>query len=167
MSDNNQMMSVQGQLVGMPLAGPESFSQQQLEYLKRALGIDETVLIDDKMPARGNNITLAEPFTNFTYIDVSIKHVDSPSITRYKTEYLAGASKIALMCDYAVNYMTKAYIKFTPTSDSRIWTYESNKVYQLRHDTTTWYITNNDNTYINSDMELRIVGIGRIAGGNT
>ena len=44
MSENNQMMSVEGQLVGLPLAGPESFSQQQLEYLKRALGVDETVL---------------------------------------------------------------------------------------------------------------------------
>lgn len=35
----NEIMSVEGQLVGMPLAGPESFSQQQLDYLKRALGI--------------------------------------------------------------------------------------------------------------------------------
>lgn len=40
MAENNQMMSVEGQLVGMPLAGPESFSQQQLDYLKRALGFE-------------------------------------------------------------------------------------------------------------------------------
>jgi len=35
---SNEIMSVEGQLVGMPLAGPESFSQQQLDYLKTALG---------------------------------------------------------------------------------------------------------------------------------
>ena len=39
-----EINSVAGQLIGMPLAGPESFSQQQLDYLKRALGVDETVL---------------------------------------------------------------------------------------------------------------------------
>ena len=38
MPENNQILSVEGQLVGMPLAGPESFSQQQLDYLKTALG---------------------------------------------------------------------------------------------------------------------------------
>ena len=44
MPENNQILSVEGQLVGMPLAGPESFSAEQLAYLKRALGVDETVL---------------------------------------------------------------------------------------------------------------------------
>lgn len=36
---SNEIMSVEGQLVGMPLAGPESFSQQQLDYLRSALGL--------------------------------------------------------------------------------------------------------------------------------
>lgn len=44
MPENNNIMSLEGQLCGIPLAGPESFSQQQLDYLKRALGVDETVL---------------------------------------------------------------------------------------------------------------------------
>ena len=39
MPESNEIMSVEGQLVGIPLAGPESFSQQQLDYLKRALGV--------------------------------------------------------------------------------------------------------------------------------
>lgn len=39
MPENNQILSVEGQLVGMPLAGPESFSQQQLDYLRSALGL--------------------------------------------------------------------------------------------------------------------------------
>ena len=38
MPENNQLLSVESQLVGLPLAGPESFSQHQLDYLKTALG---------------------------------------------------------------------------------------------------------------------------------
>lgn len=67
MSENNQIMSVQGQLVGLPLAGPESFSQQQLEYLKRALGVDETVLFDSGATL---NPTLSEAPTNFERIRI-------------------------------------------------------------------------------------------------
>ena len=64
MSETNQIMSVEGQLVGMPLAGPESFSDGQLAYLKRALDVDETVLFDaDGTPVL--NPTLSELPTNF------------------------------------------------------------------------------------------------------
>ena len=38
-----QINSVAGQLVGLPLAGPESFSQQQLDYLKRALDVSNNI----------------------------------------------------------------------------------------------------------------------------
>lgn len=75
MSENNQMMSVQGQLIGMPLAGPESFSQQQLEYLKRALGVDETVLwTGSQSLASAVDITnLPESLQNFEYIRIHYK----------------------------------------------------------------------------------------------
>lgn len=36
---SNEIMSLKGQLCGIPLAGPESFSQQQLDYLRTALGL--------------------------------------------------------------------------------------------------------------------------------
>ena len=68
MPENNQMMSVEGQLVGMPLAGPESFSQQQLEYLKRALGVDETVLWSNDSGATTG--TFSEDISNFERIKV-------------------------------------------------------------------------------------------------
>ena len=74
MSENNQMMSVEAQLVSMPLAGPESFSQQQLDYLKRALGVDETVLWSNS--AGATSCTLSENYTNFEYIDVYYKDSD-------------------------------------------------------------------------------------------
>lgn len=65
------MMSVEGQLVGMPLAGPESFSQQQLDYLKRALGVDETVLYSaNGSPNQTGPWTLSEVPTNFEWIDI-------------------------------------------------------------------------------------------------
>lgn len=66
MPENNQIMSVAGQLIGMPLAGPESFSQQQLDYLKRALSVDETVLWS------GASLTaaLSELPTNFERIRI-------------------------------------------------------------------------------------------------
>ena len=66
MPENNQMMSVEGQLVGMPLAGPESFSQQQLEYLKRALGVDETVLFENASGA--TSFTTSDAIENFERI---------------------------------------------------------------------------------------------------
>lgn len=71
MSENNQMMSVEGQLVGMPLAGPESFSQQQLNYLKRALGVDETVLyVGAKVATVNTEFAISEPLSNFELIQV-------------------------------------------------------------------------------------------------
>ena len=63
----NEIMSVEGQLVGMPLAGPESFSQQQLDYLKSAMGIDETVLWENASGASPSAfpVTLSEATANF------------------------------------------------------------------------------------------------------
>lgn len=69
MPENNQILSVEGQLVGMPLAGPESFSQQQLDYLKRALGVDETVLWEGSaLVANNASVTLNEAVENFTKV---------------------------------------------------------------------------------------------------
>ena len=94
MPENNQMMSIEGQLCGMPLAGPESFSQQQLEYLKRALGVDETVLWEGTEAMSSNpSITLSESAMNFRFVDIySLPHStnDIPIITRIYTETLSG-----------------------------------------------------------------------------
>ena len=70
MPESNEIMSVEGQLVGMPLAGPESFSQQQLDYLKRALGVDETVLWDGGNSG-ATSATLSESLMNFESIKIS------------------------------------------------------------------------------------------------
>lgn len=86
MPESNEIMSVSGQLVGMPLAGPESFSQQQLDYLKRALGVDETVLWEGTSAMSGNpTIPLSESAQNFKYIEIySLPHNSNtqPIVTR-------------------------------------------------------------------------------------
>lgn len=74
MPENNQILSVEGQLVGMPLAGPESFSQQQLDYLKRAIGVDETVLFEDTS-STGTvvaSVVLSESSSNFEKIEITL-----------------------------------------------------------------------------------------------
>lgn len=85
----NEIMSVEGQLVGMPLAGPESFSQQQLDYLKRALGVDETVLSNTTyLMADNPTISLSEPAWNFEYVDIyALPHSTNyiPIVLRFKT----------------------------------------------------------------------------------
>lgn len=71
MPENNQLLSVESQLVGLPLAGPESFSQQQLDYLKRALGVDETVLWSGTENLSNNgSLLLSETVDNFEAIEV-------------------------------------------------------------------------------------------------
>lgn len=69
----NEIMSVEGQLIGLPLAGPESFSQQQLDYLKRALGVDETVLWTGSISNTTASGSLSEATGNFERIKVYIR----------------------------------------------------------------------------------------------
>lgn len=72
MPENNQILSIGNQLVGMPLAGPESFSQEQIAYLKRAMGIDETVLYSGDAVGQ-TAFNLSESLMNFETIKVWIR----------------------------------------------------------------------------------------------
>lgn len=168
MSENNQMMSVQGQLCGMPLAGPESFSQQQLDYLKRALGVDETVLysglktISDSGYAIYN---LSESPTNFQLIKVyccanNNDFADGGNkgigiIEWDTTIYLSENTFISQL-------MNGAY----GTTFTQYWT--SANVSGIR--TTTWTVQGSLNSATSNALWFhiyKIVGIHRIAGGNT
>ena len=89
---SNEIMSLEGQLCGIPLAGPESFSQQQLDYLKRALGVDETVLYDaNGSPNQTGPWILSEARTNFKWIDI-VLGVDASGnevkVQRFKADSL-------------------------------------------------------------------------------
>lgn len=78
MAGTNEMGSVEGQLVGLPLAGPETFTVQQLAYLKKALGLDETVLYDSNSddPSQilaDTSFNLTESYLNFEKIRIYLK----------------------------------------------------------------------------------------------
>ena len=99
MPENNQILSVEGQLVGMPLAGPESFTAEQIAYLKRAMGIDETVLFSGT--AYGQTaIQLSESLLNFDRVKIWMRSkVDASnpvSIVEYPTSTITDTLNIFL-----------------------------------------------------------------------
>ena len=109
MPESNEIMSVEGQLVGMPMAGPESFSQQQLDYLKRALGVDETVLWSGNYQSTGS-ITLSESFKNFELIRVEFITNDNISFTSIFNSAEQNTNMVLLSC-YVRSAVTGLSIK--------------------------------------------------------
>lgn len=159
MSENNQMMSVEGQLVGMPLAGPESFSQQQLDYLKRALGVDETVLWEGTITKTDTTnvnvvITLSESVLNFdrirVYCNGRINLMEwHPNDVNGIVAYQANPESTSIVIAAAINQ-------------------ESNRT-QIRY---RCGFSNNypgafAGDYWYYGLPYKVVGIHRIAGGNT
>lgn len=160
MPENNQILSVEGQLVGMPLAGPESFSQQQLDYLKRALGVDETVLYTGTFSAStGSSFPITEDATNFEQIEIwAVRSPDQNSycIERFNpnNQYISMASIYVNVSDAQQN-MYCMRLKFSGTTVS----VQQQSVKAMNGSTIT---TNNS-----SPMTIcKVVGIHRIAGGN-
>lgn len=169
MSENNNMMSVDGQLVGMPLAGPESFSQEQIAYLKRALGVDETLLYSGlKTNGDGGSATytLSELPTNFQKIKVYCCACDNGFPT---TD--AGNCGIAFFeWDTTMYTPANTFIPVLMNGNSgsnftQYWT--SANVSGIR--TTTWTVQGSLNSATTNARWFhiyKIVGIHRIAGGN-
>ena len=161
MSENNQMMSIQGQLCGMPLAGPESFSQQQLEYLKRALGVDETVLYESNTAvAQGSTITLSETPNNFDRVRIYLIHSESSFTWSQVFEYPGTATRYDVVmhaCDQSGNLLFDKY--FYSRSDVTI-----TVGLRRRHNLST--AAQVQDLSVPSYM-MKVVGVHRIAGGNT
>ena len=166
----NEIMSVEGQLVGMPLAGPESFSQQQMDYLKRALGVDETVLWSSLPGSTTGN--LSEAITNFERVRVYWHYhengasVQSPCIKEIPvdssyTRYFLNASFGGTNC-YMLSLrmdFSNGFVSFTVQSGSGVYV-------------GTWGGGGNVATIPSGTITncikgvYKIVGIHRIAGGN-
>lgn len=152
-------MSVEGQLVGMPLAGPESFSQQQLDYLKRALGVDETVLYDcsDNYVYGTDSVTLSESYKNFEIIKI----LNSKGNVQFF--YPANNQNVAL---FTLINITNAYLWLIPwtfTSDT-VFSGATGKLWSVGS-TTSFDVASNAgaNRWI---QPIKIIGVHRIAGGN-
>ena len=156
----NEMMSVEGQLVGMPLAGPESFSPQQLDYLKRALGVDETVLWSGNRYwwSDTSNLQLSEAASNFEVIRVKVKDdwALPPTFIFFPGN---NAGFDVSLIGYEGGTLTIKSSKFS-VSGSTVSLAEK-IMWQVKTDKTV--NVNTDTSFIQFS---EIVGIHRIAGGN-
>ena len=164
MSESNEILSVEGQLVGMPLAGPESFSQQQLAYLKQALGVDETELWSGTMSGNlPTSIQLSEPATNFEYIRIQLGG-DYKTVFTYSSSATSlqavspyvnnGVSFYCLM--FAIDSLTHQTLSL-PSGHASYFVISSNAI--------TGY-ANRSAQNVGEMQVTRVVGIHRIAGGN-
>ena len=162
MSENNQMMSVEGQLVGMPLAGPESFSQQQLDYLKRALGVDETVLYENASGA--NSATLSESRENFEKIVIICKDDSSRnSVLTIMSDATEAGNTFAINVTTYTDLIYR-FISCVVTSATTLQTYGAQVSYNVSSKAVNWM--SGPSSTASYAKVYKIVGIHRIAGGN-
>ena len=161
----NGLMSVEGQLVGMPLAGPESFSQQQLDYLKRALGVDETVLWTGDNGA--TSATLTESILNFETIKIvyaSAERYGESLVVEIKPKSYISNYGIQLT-DWLINsegtFLVCAMGFYSVSNDGKTLTGD-----QIKH---MWFSVPNM-AYVGTGTSgvklFKIIGVHRIAGGN-
>ena len=156
MPENNQIMSVAGQLIGMPTAGPESFSAQQLDYLKRALGVDETVLWEGSISF---NVTVNESVYNFKKLKLKMagtKQVFEIELNSTSSFNLAGAY---ISNDPAV-YTFGAL--WTVSNDGLTLSASGKGVGSVKTGSIDSFFNNNAS---NGGL-IAVVGVGRISGGN-
>ena len=165
MPENNQILSVEGQLVGMPLAGPESFTAEQIAYLKRAMGIDETVLFSGTATGQ-TAINLPESIFNFERVKIWIRSkVDANNPTSI-VEYPISSSDTALNMFLTDRYDTTwQWItwRFTYgiTNNGTTLT-ETSNAYGGSQSSNSWGAGAN----VHNQEIYKIVGIHRISGGN-
>ena len=159
----NEIMSVEGQLVGMPLAGPESFSQQQLDYLKRALGVDETVLWEG---TDATTFTTSEAIENFDEIHFYVNGGEGTNKVMAKAVLPMGWTDYSsnLAFSYGSPYSIDGSLAITWTTRYS----RSNNTFTF---TSSYYgggsgSTPQANVNNNVGHMYKVVGINRIAGGN-
>lgn len=154
MPESNELLSVGAQLIGLPLAGPESYSQQQLAYLKRALGVDETVLWSG---TSSSTIPLSESAENFERVKILYKINDGISSS---VEVMPNASGVKVgMCTIAF-YVSEIRMKgtfytlqgtsLTPEANSAVASGSHSGTLALATETGTFYV-------------LQVIGINRIS----
>ena len=160
---SNEIMSVEGQLVGMPLAGPESFSQQQLDYLKRALGVDETVLWEG---TDATTFTTSEAIENFDEIHFYVNGGEGTNKVIAKAVLPMGWTDYSsnLAFSYGSPYSLDGSLAITWTTRYS----RSNNTFTF---TSSYYgggsgSTPQANVNNNVGHMYKVVGINRIAGGN-
>ena len=142
--------------MGMPLAGPESFSQQQLAYLKRAMGIDETVLWTGEASGVNATMNLSEAYTNFEKLRFVLDEANSA---------------IPYWESYCMTNGTVLYAGFIRTNSGNaevavLWSFNSSNSNTTLTIANAIVRTNGGTSSTNNGKVRKIVGIHRIAGGN-
>lgn len=160
---SNEILSLEGQLCGIPLAGPESFSAEQLAYLKRALGVDETVLWDDEGTAL-STATLDESIYNFERLAIYL-YMGGDLTHRYEICMDSSPAILSVggIVTEATSYVTYVFAcKCSVTNSGKTLTVpqKGNGFAVLTTGAITYFQNNNIGTI------RKIVGIHRIAGGN-
>lgn len=170
MAGTNEMGSIEGQLVGLPLAGPETFSVQQLAYLKRALGVDETVLWSGSMTgdlSNGWTASLSELATNFEKIRICYAKTPGSTSTQdkgwgtmefYTSDLSTFGNSITIFS--AMRSGSALYVLFTQIDGWNTVNLSSNGGFQERPNAAAT-LSESARCY-----PFRIIGIHRIAGGN-
>lgn len=163
MPENNQILSVEGQLVGMPLAGPESFSQQQIDYLKRALGVDETVLWESANGATG--FTTTEPIENFERLLIYVHSMGSTAkpagvIVPMVANNVSGNLIISWTDNYDTNWRLLTWC-LTLTRSGNVFSTASNYFMGVNN-SGNFNAGQNPNDY----RIYKVIGVHRISGGN-
>lgn len=114
MPENNQIMSMEGQLVGMPLAGPESFSQQQLDYLKRALGFEWQDITSTMTNTSNTTKLIYCPATKVCVLTViSTRNINTGIVTigTIAEAYRPSTSIIAASCALNNNSYVRGFVE--------------------------------------------------------
>lgn len=173
---SQELMSVEGQLVGMPLAGPESFSQQQLDYLKRALGVDETVLYESSSSTGSKSpITLSENWANFKKLRFIGRLNDSdatgaPLVWEFDTSVLSVGSYLnfhASVINNVASTSSGAYMRTSVEQLNSTTGITHLKTYSYSFSTaSTPAITTQSNDAWGQIFFFKVIGVGRINGGN-
>lgn len=167
MPENNNIMSLEGQLVGMPLAGPESFTPQQLAYLKRALGVDETVLWEGA--ASKGTVSLSESPMNFEYIAVYAQAKNPTGSDGFQYGNF-GQFYNKILSSTLKNqgaFVDFVHMDGNNTTTGFTWYTLSTKWSGANTTTWTWCRSELNGSSVNDWYYLcRIVGIHRISGGN-
>jgi hypothetical protein len=165
MPENNQILSVEGQLVGMPLAGPESFTAEQIAYLKRAMGIDETVLFSGTATGQ-TAIQLSESLLNFERVKIWMRSkvdANNPvSIVEYPTSEITTALNIFLTDRFDTTWQWINWrFTYSITNNGTTLT-ETSNAYGGSQSSNNWGAGAN----VHQQVIYKIVGIHRISGGN-
>lgn len=159
----NEINSVAGQLVGLPLAGPESFSQQQLDYLKRALGVDETVLWEYDGTNPQSSVTLSEAYTNFEFLDIHERWTGSGTNCSVIRIAVSGANGAVTNMSLGNNTWYVNVQKWS-VSGTSLSVASAHAIHGSSYTSTD--IIHESNTDLIKKTICKVVGIHRIAGGN-